>query len=90
VIEDELARGRLNTVIRNLLFDLKGEGRDGELAEVMGRAFPELDRLRIEFDEVNDRYINVTYTDQGRPKAFDLFSAGSGFQQFVYRFGFIC
>ncbi|MBM4086086.1 MAG: ATP-binding protein [Planctomycetes bacterium] len=45
--------------------------------------------MSIEFDEVIDRYIFVTYAEKGHSKEFDLFSAGSGFQQFVYLFGFI-
>jgi len=45
--------------------------------------------MDIEFDEVSDRYISVTYRESGRAKEFDVLSAGSGFQQFVYLFGFI-
>jgi predicted ATPase len=68
---------------------LKLANRQGPLAEVLGRIFPSLERLAIEFDEVNDRYISVTYREQGRAKELDVFSAGSGFQQFLYLFGFI-
>jgi ABC-type cobalamin/Fe3+-siderophores transport system ATPase subunit len=89
VIADSLARGRVNSVIRNLLLDLKQEKRDHELVEILRRTFPSLVDLTISFDEVNDRYISVTYKEKGRPKEFDVFSAGSGFQQFVYLFGFI-
>lgn len=88
-IEDELSRGRVNSVIRNLLLQLKEEQRDGELVSVLRRIFPTLKNLEIQFDEVTDRYIAVNYQEQGRPKEFDLFSAGSGFQQFVYLFGFL-
>jgi len=45
--------------------------------------------MQIEFDEVNDRYISVTYLEKDSPKELDVFAAGSGFQQFVYLFGFI-
>jgi len=89
VIEDELARGRVNSVIRNLLLDLKYKGRHTELVEILQRVFPDLSKIGIEFDESSDRYISVTYSEQGHPKAFDVFSAGSGFQQFIYLFGFI-
>lgn len=89
VIEDELSRGRVHGVIRNLLLDLKDQSRDGDLVEILRRIFPDLRDMTIEFDAANDRYISVTYNEEGRPKAFDIFSAGSGFQQFVYLFGFI-
>jgi ABC-type cobalamin/Fe3+-siderophores transport system ATPase subunit len=89
VIADELARGRVNSVIRNLLLDLKKANRQSELVEILGRAFPDLTDIAIEFDEVSDRYISVTYKEKGHPKEFDVFSAGSGFQQFIYLFGFI-
>lgn len=88
-IEDELVRGRVHSIIRNLILDLKKKGRDEELTEILRRSFPALKGMRIEFDEVTDRYISVTYKEEGRPKEFDIFSAGSGFQQFLYLFGFI-
>lgn len=88
-IEDELARGRVNSVIRNLLLGLKRENRQHELASIMQRIFPNLTQLDIAFDELNERYISVTYREKNRPKSFDIFSAGSGFQQFIYLFGFI-
>lgn len=89
VIEDSLARGRVNSVIRNLLLNLKHEHRENELIAVLRRSFPALTNLDIRFDEANDQYISVTYKEKGRPREFDVFSAGSGFQQFVYLFGFI-
>jgi predicted ATP-binding protein involved in virulence len=89
VIEDALARGRVNSVIRNLLLNLKSEKRQDLLIEVLRRIFPNLAAISIEFDEVNDRYISFTYQEKGRPKEFDVFMAGSGFQQFIYLFGFI-
>jgi len=89
VIDDELARGRVHSVIRNLLLDLKQENRHEELLSILRRAFPSLQGMRIQFDEVSDRYISVTYREADRPKEFDVFSAGSGFQQFLYLFGFI-
>lgn len=89
VIEDELARGRVHSVIRNLLFDLEQQDRHQDLVEGLRRAFPSLENMRIEFDQVSDRYISVVYQEAGRPKEFDVFSAGSGFQQFLYLFGFV-
>jgi AAA15 family ATPase/GTPase len=89
VIEDALARGRVNSVIRNLLLNLKSENRQELLVEVLRRIFPDLAAINIAFDEANDRYISFTYQEKGRPKEFDVFMAGSGFQQFIYLFGFI-
>ncbi len=88
-IEDELVRGRVNSVIRNLLLELKNKDRHEELMEILRRSFPNLKNMEILFDEVTDRYITVTYKEAERPKEFDIFSAGSGFQQFLYLFGFI-
>jgi hypothetical protein len=89
VIEDALARGRVNSVIRNLLLNLKRENRQHLLLEVLRRVFPILAEISMEFDEANDRYISITYLEKSRPKEFDVFMAGSGFQQFIYLFGFI-
>jgi predicted ATPase len=89
VIEDALARGRVNSVIRNLLLNLKRENRQDLLVGVLRRIFPNLAEINIEFDEANDRFISFTYQEKGRPKEFDVFMAGSGFQQFIYLFGFI-
>lgn len=89
VIKDYLARGQVNSVIRNLLLDLKQEGRQDELVAILQRIFPELSELNIEFDEDNDLYIETTYKEKGRKKEFDIFSAGSGFHQLIYLFGFI-
>lgn len=88
-IEDELARGRVNGVIRNLILELKREERDGELTKILRRSFPGLRDMQIQFDEVTDRYITVTYREEAYAKNFDIFSGGSGFQQFLYLFGFI-
>jgi predicted ATPase len=89
VINDELARGHVHSVIRNLLLDLKQQERHDELVQVLRRSFPTLEDMRIDFDEVSDRYISVMYKEASRPKEFDVFSGGSGFQQFIYLFGFI-
>jgi len=78
----------VSSVIRNLLVDLKNTGRDDGLVKTLQRAFPELAEMAIEFEDDRDRYISVTYRETGWQKAFDLFSAGSGFQQFIYLFGF--
>ncbi len=89
VVEDALSRGRVNSVIRNLLYDLKQKGEINYLEEVLQNAVPSFQKLNIDFDEVTDKYIDVSYREEGKRKAFDLFMAGSGFQQFVYLFGFI-
>lgn len=89
VISDELARGRVNSVIRNLLLNLQNTNRQSELEEILRRSFPGLDRLSIQFDELSQRYISVTYQERDHSREFDIFSAGSGFQQFIYLFGFI-
>ncbi len=89
VLDDEIERGRANGVIRNLLLELRVRGRLDALVEIMRRSFPALRKLRVEFDEVTDRYIEVTYREGERGKAFDIYSAGSGFQQFLYLIGFI-
>ncbi|MBI4567798.1 MAG: ATP-binding protein [Planctomycetes bacterium] len=89
VISGELARGNVSGIIRNLLLDLRQAGRVDDLNGVLQRAFPDMEGVSIVFDEGNDRYISVTYREHGRPREFDLASAGSGFQQFLYLFGFI-
>jgi predicted ATPase len=88
-IEDELGRGRVHAVIRNLLLEIKNQGHLDSLTEILRRSFPALQDMEIRWDEVTDRYITVTYHEQGRPKDFDIFSSGSGFQQFLYLFGFV-
>jgi len=89
VIEDALARGRVNSVIRNLLFDLNVAGKIPQLEKILQNAIPTFSNLKVSFDEITDRYIDVSYAEEGKKKQFDLFMAGSGFQQFVYLFGFI-
>lgn len=89
VIEDALARGRVNSVVRNLIYDLATQNKVGALEGILARAFPHFKTLKVKFDSGSDRFIDVSYTEQGRSKSFDLFMSGSGFQQFVYLFGFI-
>jgi hypothetical protein len=62
VIEDALARGRVNSVIRNLLLNLERDKRQHLLLEVLRRIFPNLDEINIDFDEANDRYISLDCT----------------------------
>lgn len=88
-IRNELGRGNVNVVIRNLLLALKEEGREQALKELLQRAFPSIEKLSIDFDEASMQYITVTYLEKGKKKEFDIFSSGSGFQQFIYLFGFI-
>ena len=89
VIEDALARGRVNSVVRNLLYDLHKEGKTKILEEILFRAFPDFKKLRVQFDSELDRFIDISYSEHGKAKPFDLFMSGSGFQQFVYLFGFV-
>ncbi|MDR1964549.1 MAG: AAA family ATPase, partial [Planctomycetaceae bacterium] len=89
VIEDALARGRVNSVMRNLLLDLKQQKKLPKLIEILKRTFPTLQQIKVEFDEIVNRFITVTYQEAGRENDFDLFMSGSGFQQFIYLFGFI-
>jgi predicted ATP-dependent endonuclease of OLD family len=89
VIEDALSRGRVNSVIRNLLYDLKIKNEIPYLETVLQNAIPSFNQINIKFDEITDKYIEVSYREEGKNKSFDLFMAGSGFQQFVYLFGFI-
>lgn len=89
VIEDALARGRVNSVIRNLLYDLNETAKVPQLEKILQNAIPNLKNLKVKFDEITDRYIEVSYAEEGKNKQFDLSMSGSGFQQFVYLFGFI-
>jgi predicted ATPase len=88
-IRNDLAKGNVNAVIRNLLLALKEQNRAQMLIEIMQNAFPSIKKLSIEFDEASMQYIEVTYQEDDKKKSFDIFSAGSGFQQFLYLFGFI-
>jgi len=89
VIADALARGQVDSIIRNLLFDLSTQGKIKMLEEILSRAFPELQELRVQFDFDSDRFIDVSCFEYGKKTPLDLFMLGSGFQQFVYLFGFI-
>ncbi len=89
VIADELSRGRIHGVVRNLLFDLKKRGRHEILGKILQSTFPDIHDLSIEFDELTDRYVSVSYREADRRKDLDLFSQGSGFQQLVYLFGYL-
>jgi len=89
VIEDALVRGRVNSVIRNLLCDLKTKDGVKDLETILSRAFSDFKELQVRFDSDTDRFIDVSYLEHGKSKDFDLFMSGSGFQQFVYLFGFI-
>lgn len=88
-VRSELNRGNVNVVIRNLLLSLKEEKREQELADLLQRSFPSIKKMRIEFDESAQQFIEVSYLEDDKRKEFDIFSAGSGFQQFIYLFGFI-
>lgn len=88
-IRNELGRGNVNGVMRNLLLALKEEKRENALEELLKRCFPSIESFTIEFDEASMQYISVGYKESQRLKALDIFSAGTGFQQFVYLFGFI-
>jgi len=88
-VKNELGRGNVNIVMRNLLLALKEANREQELIDLMQRAFPNIEKMSIEFDEASMQFISVTYLEKGKKKEFDISSAGSGFQQFIYIFGFI-
>jgi predicted ATPase len=88
-IRNELGRGNVNAVIRNLLLALKEENRESVLENLLRRCFPSIESFKIEFDEGSMQYIMVSYKEANHQKEFDIFSAGSGFQQFIYLFGFI-
>ncbi|AEE54228.1 ATP-dependent nuclease [Haliscomenobacter hydrossis] len=88
-VRNELGRGNVNAVIRNLLLSLKDEKRADDLVQILQRSFPSIKKLKIEFDEASMQFISVTYLEEEKKKDFDIFSAGSGFQQFIYLFGFI-
>lgn len=87
-VRNELGRGNVNVVIRNLLLSLNEQART-DLVAILQRAFPNITKLNIAFDEASMEFISVTYKEEGVKKEFDIFSAGSGFQQFIYLFGFI-
>lgn len=88
-IRNELDRGNVNSVIRNLLLTLKERGDEILLIELLKRCFPTIEQLNIAFDEANQQHIEVSYKEENSKKTFDLFLAGTGFQQFIYLFGFI-
>jgi predicted ATPase len=88
-IRNELSRGNVNAVIRNLLLALKEKQEADNLTEILKRAFSSIKNIVIEFDEAAQQFIEVSYLEEGKKKSFDIFSAGSGFQQFIYLFGFI-
>jgi predicted ATPase len=88
-VRNELSKGNVNSVIRNLLLSLKEKKEEQKLIDLLKRAFPEMKHMTINFDEAAQQYIDVTYKEENKKKEFDIFSAGSGFQQFIYLFGFI-
>jgi energy-coupling factor transporter ATP-binding protein EcfA2 len=88
-IRNELGRGNVNAVIRNLLLALKEEKRENALGDLLRRCFPSIESFKIAFDEGSMQYILVSYKEANSRKEFDIFLAGSGFQQFIYLFGFI-
>jgi predicted ATPase len=72
-----IAGGRAHEVLRNLLNDLKEQGRLDEVAGVLSRYFQGAVE-RVAFDLLSDEYIHVTYHEDAD---HDLFSAGAGFLQ---------
>ncbi len=88
-IHNELGRGNVTAVMRNLLLTLKEQKREKMLEDLLKRCFPAIESFKIEFDEGSMQYILVSYKEVNSRKEFDIFSAGSGFQQFIYLFGFI-
>jgi predicted ATPase len=88
-VRNELNKGTGNSVIRNLLLTLLERNKQTELEAIIVRAFPSIENLKIIFDEASMQYISVTYSEGSKTKEFDILSAGSGLQQFIYLFGFI-
>lgn len=88
-VRNELNKGTGNSVIRNLLLTLLERNKQTELEAIIVRAFPSIENLKIVFDEASMQYISVTYSEGSKTKEFDILSAGSGLQQFIYLFGFI-
>jgi predicted ATPase len=88
-VRNELNKGNVNSVIRNLLLTLLDQKKEDGLEAIIKRAFPNIRNLKITFDEASMQYISVTYKEDNKTKEFDIFSAGSGLQQFIYLFGFI-
>ena len=80
-----IAGGRAHEVLRNLLVDLKDQGRLPEVADVLGRYFDGVID-RVSFDLVSDEYIHVTYREDSE---HDLFSAGAGFLQVLQLITFL-
>ncbi len=76
--------GQHGVIIRNLLLDLRENRERWELfTGLMQTIFPGLHLHEPEFEEQVDRYIRVAYTEAEGLPAFDIFSGGSGFQQFL-------
>ncbi|MBI5363341.1 MAG: AAA family ATPase [Planctomycetes bacterium] len=98
VLRSMKAEGQHGGIVRNLLLDLMVQTpeRWESFKRVLGEIFPDIEVLGPEFDEQVDRYIRSTYHEEAKsargrrkPPAFDLFSAGSGFHQFVQIFASI-
>jgi predicted ATPase len=95
VIRGMRDQGQYGAVIRNLLLDLREDKAQwSDFRALLTEIFPDVALHDPEFDEQVDRFIKATYGPaatepqaRGRPVAFDLFSAGAGFHQFVQIFG---
>jgi len=92
VQKDMVAQGQHGGIIRNILLNLKDDPLKWQkLVELMGKIFKEIHINEPAFDEEVDKYVRVQYWEEGvqvlpkkkRPVEFDLFSAGSGFHQFL-------
>lgn len=100
VVRSMRAEGQHGGIVRNLLLDLRASpDRWERFRAVLAEIFPAIELNDPQFDEQVDRYIRSTYQESTgrtppaskRQKApvFDLFSAGSGFHQFVQIFASI-
>ena len=76
VIEDALARGRVNSVVRNLLYNLSAQNEIKALEEILLRVFPDFKKMRVRFDDVSDRHIDVTFSSTERVRAVPLARLG--------------
>jgi predicted ATPase len=92
VQRDMRTQGQHGGIIRNILWNLKSNSAKWEeFRSLMAQVFPAIHLHDPAFEEAVDRYIRVGYDEEEvvaaarrrRPVEFDLFSAGSGFHQFL-------
>lgn len=79
---DRIRELQYGSVIRNLLWDLKENNKEGwkKLKTILTRLYPEAN-LDVTFEKDVDRFINSEYHDGSLSRALDLVVSGTGFQQ---------